>query len=88
LLKGLARQHDIAVIVLNQVRAKMGKQGGIEPVATSILDYWADYVIRMAAKRETGARLIERVAPEGEPSSIVVYLSTEGFSTKEAKEKQ
>ncbi|MHA2423204.1 MAG: ATPase domain-containing protein [Candidatus Thorarchaeota archaeon] len=88
LLKGLARNHDIAIIVLNQVRAKMGKQGGIEPVATSILDYWSDYVVKMSAKQETGSRIIERLAPEGEPSSIVVYLTTSGFSTKDAQEKQ
>ncbi|MHA1905815.1 MAG: ATPase domain-containing protein [Candidatus Thorarchaeota archaeon] len=88
LLKGLAKRQDIAVIVLNQVRAKMGKQGGIEPVATSILDYWSEYVIKMSARKETGARLIERLAPEGEPSSAVVYLAASGFSTKDAQEKQ
>lgn len=88
LLKGLARQQDIAVIVLNQVRAKMDTHGGVEPVATGILDYWSDYVIKISAKRKTGARLVERLAPEGELSSIVLYLTNDGFSTKDAQEKQ
>ncbi|MFW9850452.1 MAG: ATPase domain-containing protein, partial [Candidatus Thorarchaeota archaeon] len=83
LLKGLAKQQDIAVLLLNQVRAKMGEDGGIEPVATSILDYWSDYVIKIAAKRETGSRLIELIEPESDLSSIVLYLTTHGFSTQE-----
>jgi len=88
LLKGLARKHDLAVIVLNQVRAKMDEPGAIEPVATSIMDYWSDYVIRMTARRETGARLVERLAPEGEPSSITLYFTTDGFSINQTPEKQ
>lgn len=88
LLKGLARKHDIAVLVLNQVRAKMDEPGAIEPVATSIMDYWSDYVIRMTARREIGARLIERLAPEGEPSSSVLYLTNDGFSVNQTQEKQ
>ena len=88
LLKGLARRHDIAIVVLNQVRAKMSEPGAIEPVATSILDYWSDYVVRMTSKRETGMRLIERLAPEGDPSSVVLRITSDGFSTESTQEKQ
>jgi DNA repair protein RadB len=88
LLKGLARKHDIAVVILNQVRAKMDEPGAIEPVAASIMDYWSDYVIRMTARRETGTRLVERLAPEGDPSSTVLYLTDEGLSGNQAREKQ
>ncbi|MDF1537816.1 MAG: ATPase domain-containing protein [Candidatus Thorarchaeota archaeon] len=87
LLKGLARKHDIAVVVLNQVRAKMDEPGAIEPVATSIMDYWSDYVIRMTARRETGTRLVERLSPEGDPSSTVLYLTDDGLSGNQTQEK-
>ncbi len=88
LLKGLARKHDIAVLVLNQVRAKMDEPGAIEPVATSIMDYWSDYVIRMTARRETGTRLVERLAPLGDPSSTVLYLTDDGLSGNLTQEKK
>ena len=87
-LKGLAKQRDIAVIVLNQVRAKMDEPEGIEPVASSIMDYWSNYVIRLRAKQETGTRLIERLEPEGEPSNLVLYLTAQGFAAEKPQEKQ
>lgn len=87
-LKGLAKQKDIGVIVLNQVRAKMDEPEGIEPVASSIMDYWSNYVIRLRAKREVGARLIERLEPEGDPSNVVLYLTSQGFAAEEPQEKQ
>jgi len=87
-LKGLAKQKDLGIVVLNQVRAKMDEPEGIEPVASSIMDYWSNYVIRLRAKQETGVRLIERLAPEGEPSNVVLYLTANGFAADKPQEKQ
>jgi RecA/RadA recombinase len=87
-LKGVAKHKDIAVIVLNQVRAKMDEPHGIEPVATSIMDYWSNYVICLRAKQEVGTRLVERLSPEGDPSSIILYITPEGFAAEKAQEKQ
>jgi RecA/RadA recombinase len=80
LLKGLAKNRDISIIVLNQVRAQIGGVDGIEPVAKSILDYWSDYVFRLRSKRSPGERLIERLAPGGDPSTAVLQLTPRGFT--------
>ena len=87
-LKGLAEQKDIGVIVLNQVRAKMDEPEGIEPVASSIMDYWSNYVVRLRAKQELGVRLIELLEPKGEPSNVVLYLTSNGFATERPQEKK
>jgi len=87
-LKGLAKHKDVAVIVLNQVRAKMDEPNGIEPVASGIMDYWSNYVICLRAKQEVGARIVNRLSPEGDPSSVIVYITPEGFAAEKAQEKQ
>jgi RecA/RadA recombinase len=81
-LKGLARERNLSVVVLNQVRAKMKGSGGVEPVAGSILDYWSDYVVHMRPRKVKGERLLRRLEPEGDPSEVVLYLTDSGFSTE------
>lgn len=88
LLKGVSRRKDIAILVLNQVRARIDEPEEIEPVAASIMEYWSDYVIRVSIKQAAGSRLIERLAPEGEPSSTVLILTSEGFSPIPSREKE
>ncbi|MFX1481810.1 MAG: ATPase domain-containing protein [Promethearchaeota archaeon] len=80
ILKGTARKHDVAVLVLNQVRARMKETGDFEPVAKNILDYWSDYSIKMRVGKEQGSRVIKRIKPEGEPSDGRLYLTERGFS--------
>ncbi len=84
-LKGIARQQDIAVLVLNQVRAKMDEFDGIEPVANSIMEYWSDYVIQMRSRPEIGTRLLERLVPKGEPSSVVLNITNDGLTTEQGE---
>ncbi|MHA2025620.1 MAG: ATPase domain-containing protein [Candidatus Thorarchaeota archaeon] len=88
ILKGLARKHDVAVVVLNQVRAQMKKSGDFEPVAKNILDYWSDYSMKMRVGKEQGSRIIKRITPEGEPSDCRLYLTERGFAIEKPDEKE
>ena len=80
-LKGLARQKDMIVLVLNQVRGSFETAAGFEPVAKNILDYWSDYEIRMHIGKRVGERMLERTRPEGEYSKSTVYLTSSGLSS-------
>ncbi len=82
LLKGLAQNYDIAVLVLNQVTASMHGINDFEPVAGNILDYWSDYVIKMRIGRTQGGRVLQRLVPGGEKLEGELFLTTEGFSMK------
>ena len=88
ILKGLARQRDIAVLVLNQVTAKMKSKGDFEPVAGNILEYWSDYVIKMNIGKSQGERLLRRIFPEGDKSEGRLYLTETGFSVERPVEKE
>jgi len=87
-LKGLARNHDIAVLVLNQVRSQLKGVDDFEPVAKNILDYWSDYTIKLRVARGSGERAIKRVAPEGEFSDGLLYFIESGFSSERLNEKE
>ena len=87
-LKGLARDHEVVVLVLNQVRANFEEGADFEPVAKNILDYWSDYTIKLRVAQGTGERIIERIAPEGDFSDGRLYLIESGFSTERNKEKE
>jgi RecA/RadA recombinase len=88
LLKGLARNHDIAVLILNQVTARLQGTNDFEPVAGNILDYWSDYVIKMRIGRTQGSRVLKRFIPEGENVEGELYLTNDGFSMKPTIEKE
>ncbi len=87
-LKGLARQRDVAVLVLNQVTSKMKGSNDFEPVAGNILDYWSDYVIKMNVGKSSGERLLRRIVPEGDRSEGRLFLTEEGFSVERTLEKE
>ena len=87
-LKGLARQRDIAVLVLNQVTSKMKGLVDFEPVAGNILDYWSDYVIKMNIGKSPGERLLKRIVPEGDRSEGLLFLTETGFSVERTVEKE
>jgi RecA/RadA recombinase len=87
-LKGLARNHEIAVLVLNQVRSQLKGVDDFEPVAKNILDYWSDYTIKLRVARRTAGRVIKRVVPEGEFSDGRLYLIASGFSSERPNEKE
>jgi len=88
LLKGLAQNHDIAVLVLNQVTASMHGINDFEPVAGNILDYWSDYVIKMRIGRTQGGRILQRLVPGSENLEEELFLTTEGFSMRPTHEKE
>ena len=81
-LKGLAKQRDIAVLVLNQVTSKMKGNVDFEPVAGNILEYWSDYVIKMNVGKSPGERLLRRIIPEGDRSEGRLFLTETGFSVE------
>jgi len=87
-LKGLARQRDMAVLVLNQVTSKMKGNVDFEPVAGNILEYWSDYVIKMNVAKSQGERLLRRILPEGDRSEGRLFLTEAGFSVERTVEKE
>jgi RecA/RadA recombinase len=88
-LKGLARQRDIAVLVMNQVRGSFNTHDGFEPVAKNILDYWADYEIKIHLGRTTGERILEKRKPENGEEKQRLYLTMAGFAPEhDMKEKK
>jgi RecA/RadA recombinase len=88
ILKGLARQRDVAVLVLNQVTAKMKSTDDFEPVAGNILEYWSDYVVKMNIGKSRGERLLRRISPEGDRSEGRLFLTETGFSVVRPVEKE
>ena len=88
ILKGLARNHEVVVLVLNQVRARLTGGADFEPVAKNILDYWSDCTIKLRVAQGTGERIIERITPEDDFTDGRLYLLESGFSTERNKEKE
>ena len=87
-LMGLARNRDIAILVLNQVTASMKGLEKIEPVASNILDYWSDYVVKMKAGRTPGERLLRRIIPSEDSAEGRLFLTESGFSVERPIEKE
>ncbi len=87
-LKGLARNNEIAILVLNQVRSQFKGVDDFEPVAKNILDYWSDYTIKLRVAQGIGERVIKRVTPEGTFSDGRLYLIESGFSSEKPIEKE
>jgi RecA/RadA recombinase len=88
ILKGLARDHDLAVVVLNQVRSQLRGNDDFEPVAKNIMDYWSDYTIKLRVAKGPGERIIRRVSPEGEFSDGRLFLINSGFASERPDEKE
>ena len=87
-LKGLARNNEIAILILNQVRSQLKGVDDFEPVAKNILDYWSDYTIKLRVAQGIGERVIKRVTPEGEFFDGRLYLVESGFSSEKPIEKE
>ncbi len=87
-LKGLAKQRDVAVLVLNQVTSRPQSSEDFEPVAGNILDYWSDYVIKMNVGKTPGERIVRRILPEGGKSEGKLFLTKTGFSEEATLEKE
>ncbi len=86
LLKDLTIRKDIITIITNQVRGAIkdkNAQNGIEPVASSILNFWADYeiLLKFPPNREMSKRqavLIKHPSNSDKPP-VELRLSDEGF---------
>lgn len=87
-LKGLAANRDLAVVVVNQVTSRPEGKEEFEPVARNILSYWSDYTIRVGTGAKTAERNVRRLTPEGVPNEGRFRLSVEGFSVILPKEKE
>jgi len=87
-LKGLAKQRDVAVLVLNQVTSRLQSSNDFEPVAGNILDYWSDYVIKMNVGRTPGERIMRKILPEERKAETRLFLTKAGFSEEAALEKE
>ena len=84
----MAVKRDMAVLVLNQVTARMDGIEGVEPVADNIMDYWSDYVIQLKIGRRSGQRIMKRLRPEGDLSEGKLVLTTTGFVADTTIEKK
>ncbi len=87
-LKGLATQRNMAVLILNQVTSRPRSSEDFEPVAGNILDYWSDYVIKMNVGKTPGERIMRRILPEGGKSEGRLFLTKAGFSEEVTIEKE
>lgn len=87
-LKGLAKNQDVAVITLNQVTSRPEGELEFEPVARNILSYWSDYTVEIGETGRTAERHILRLLPEGEPKEGTLFLSPEGFSLERPNKKE
>lgn len=87
-LKGLAQNRNLAVLVLNQVTAKMDCIHEFEPVAGNIMDYWSDCTIELRIGKKTGERIVRRIKPEGERTEGRLSLTTTGFVSNTTVEKE
>lgn len=88
ILKGLARNHDLAVVVLNQVRSQLRGNDDFEPVAKNIMDYWSDYTIKLRVAKGPAERIIKRISPDGEFSDGRLFLINSGFTSERPDEKE
>ncbi|NVM28319.1 MAG: AAA family ATPase [Candidatus Helarchaeota archaeon] len=86
ILKDLAMRFDLLVFVTNQVRGVMKRpdeKDGMEPVAAAILNYWADYEIRLdfLPDRQMSKRIatITKHQTKTGKLSIEVRLTDEGI---------
>lgn len=87
-LKGLAHNRDVAVLVLNQVTGKMNGSERFEPVAENILDYWSDYIIELRIGKKPGERIMRRLRPEGDNIEEKLSLTSTGFMPHSTIEKE
>ena len=87
-LKGLAYNRDVAILVLNQVTARMDGVEKVEPVAENIMDYWSDYIIEFKVGRKTGQRIMKRLRPDGDCPEGRFLLSSKGFLAESPTEKK
>ena len=86
LLKDLTIRKDLITIVTNQVRGSIkekNSQNGIEPVAGSILSFWADYeiLLKFPPNREMSKRhaVIMKHPRSSDKPLVELRLSDEGF---------
>jgi RecA/RadA recombinase len=87
-LKGLAKNRDLAVVILNQVTSRPEGGEEFEPVARNILSYWSDYTLEIRDTGRTGERHIVRVHPEGRPNEGRLYLCGKGLSQERPDRKE
>ncbi len=70
LLTQIVKTHKIPALITSQVRSVLGKQGGVEPVATRVLKFWSDVVLNLELTGQT--RVIKAILekhPERKPSA-------------------
>jgi RecA/RadA recombinase len=88
-LKGIAKENDVSVLVLNQVRGSFEKGFGFEPVAKNILDYWSDVEIKIRVGKQPGVRVFDKIRPRDIDDSIQrMLLTNDGFSVVEMTSKK
>lgn len=77
LIKDLARRRGLAVLITSEVR-EIPDGTGDEPVASAILTYWSDKVVRL--ERIHGEVRRARLLKPQPPRDILIRLTSRGFS--------
>ncbi|TFF91942.1 hypothetical protein EU545_02495 [Candidatus Thorarchaeota archaeon] len=79
LLKGIASQRNVAVMILNQVRAKLDGTDDFEPVARNIMEYWSDVTLKLTAGKSSSERIVERIDFPSEKARLRLWIRNSGF---------
>lgn len=79
ILKGIIKQHDIALLILNQARGSFNTDTDFEPVAKNIMEYWADRTFRMGIGNKPRERIIEYQKNDNKPTTRRLYLTEQGL---------
>lgn len=82
ILKGIIKQRDIALLILNQARGSFNTDTDFEPVAKNIMEYWADRTLRMGIGNKTGERIIEYQKNDNKPIKRSLYLTDQGLEVQ------
>ncbi len=85
LLKYYATRYDFKIILTNQVHANIRSKTDTEPVAKTVVDFWADIIIKTKKTGHLGKRKMMIINPEiDETKEFLLDLYHRGF--QEVKE--
>jgi len=76
LIKDLCRRTGLTVVMTSEVTAQMNGQG-VQPVASSILTYWADRVLRLEKVHGELRKTVLMKPPP--PREVIIKLATKGL---------
>lgn len=77
-LSELARKHNLAVIITNQVYSN-AENGGMEPIGGSILKYWSKAILELTRKGEARGAVLRRHRSLKENARVSFVIAEDGI---------